>query len=138
MYEKVAYLENIYARNEAARTMKEWAIAVARLRALEDGEEVSDVEESDDEEDEINVQFSDDDEMEVEVDYPVPVGVDLNRVDWDGELLQALLSVDSTIPSPQGRRPESDRADWIAQEVGVKYVRSEMNALTQALEALKM
>jgi len=41
---------------------------------------------------------------------PVPPGVDVTRVPWDNEMLQALLNIDTTIPDrAEGDRPKSGR-----------------------------
>ena len=42
---------------------------------------------------------------------PIPENIDLTRVDWDTEWLEALLDVDMAIEWKEGVRPESDRVE---------------------------
>jgi hypothetical protein len=89
---------------------------------------------------EIEVEFSDeeeeeDDAMDVEdAGYPVPLGVDLTRVAWDGPLLQALLGVDTSI-MPHAR-PESVRKAWISQADGMSILWNEVDELAEGLAKL--
>jgi hypothetical protein len=50
--------------------------------------------------------------------YPVPEGVDLTRVPWDADWMQALLNIDKGLKF-EGR-PESDRIPWIGQEESLR------------------
>jgi hypothetical protein len=79
-----------------------------------------------------------DNEMEVEEEFPVPAGVRLTHVDWDSELLQALLNINTSIPIniKAGDRPKSDRIGWIDQKVAVKFLRDEADEMAKAIRSL--
>jgi hypothetical protein len=89
---------------------------------------------------EIEVEFSDeeeeaDDAMDMEdTSYPVPPDVDLTRVAWDGPLLQALLSIDTSIMPPA--RPESARKAWISQADGMNILWNKVDELAEGLAKL--
>jgi hypothetical protein len=57
-------------------------------------------------------------DMDFDGDMPsIPGGVDLRRVPWHADWMQALLNIDKTIEVSQDR-PKSDRKEWISQQEG--------------------
>jgi hypothetical protein len=82
---------------------------------------------SDDEDDE------DDDEMEVDDGCHVYAGIDLTQVDWDAEIIQALLSVDTEIDMGKEYRPDSGRKGWIGVEEGYNVLFSPEDQLVDGV-----
>ncbi|KAH7093545.1 hypothetical protein FB567DRAFT_544885 [Paraphoma chrysanthemicola] len=67
--------------------------------------------------------------------YPVPEGIDLTRVNWDADWMQALLNVDVSLQKVDGR-PVTDRIPWIDQEVACRTLYTKGDELADKLSKL--
>jgi hypothetical protein len=100
------------------------------------------------EDEEFSVEFSDEDEKvdsragegivegdEMDVDgHSVPEAVDLTRVPWDSDWMQALLNIDPSIKEVKSYRPESDRKGWMDAVEGFNVLFTTGDALAEDME----
>jgi hypothetical protein len=63
----------------------------------------------------------------------VYAGIDLTQVDWDAEIIQALLSVDTEIDMGKEYRPDSGRKGWIGVEEGYNVLFSPEDQLVDGV-----
>jgi hypothetical protein len=128
-------LKKLLAQKAKERALEAQYEAWGRAAALEEGREID--EETDDEE--IHLPEVDDEdevvEMDVDEEYPVPDGVDLTRLPWDADWMQALLNIDQSILKPMGRS-ESDRQEWIGQQAGHDTLYTKGDALADVFAML--
>jgi hypothetical protein len=130
-------LEVLKAQLIDEREAERAAHLMAKYHAVMAGEEVSSSEEEPS-----DLEFTSDenyDEMEVDEEYPVPAEVRLSQVDWDGELMQALLNVDTTIPIEIKfrDRPKSDRIPWMTEKAALNHLRDHATEVIDAMVALE-
>jgi hypothetical protein len=79
-------------------------------------------------------QTADGDEMELnEILESVPDGIDLTRVPWHADWMQALLNIDRSIGLVVGYRPESDRKGWIGAEEACELLFTKEDTLAEHL-----
>jgi hypothetical protein len=119
---RAANLAWLRAERSAQLASQHTARMTARRQAILAGEDVSSSE-SDDSDFEITPESDDEeeDEMEVDEEYPVPAGVSLTHLDWDGELLQALLNIDTSIPSRTRFRGSTRGRPWHTSKMGFRW-----------------
>lgn len=80
-------------------------------------------------------------DVDGEDEIAVPLGVDLTLVPWHNELLQALLSIDTSTPtdlSMNMSRPASGRIPWNTMKEALALVEDDVSGLVDALESIEL